>query len=174
MPIECRLIQLTGPEVSALRTAPQSLPAVVEGATIYSGLYRYWHAIDHLLRRSGPAGAAAAPLALGESLPTADDSTPAPRLLTPAQAASASAVYQAIEPDALAPFYDAAELDEAAVYPATWVEWEETFDPLGQVLEYYSYLQYFARDRAKAGDGMLLYFVFIHDGTDDATDDDDD
>jgi hypothetical protein len=64
-----------------------------------------------------------------------------------------------IEPDALSDHYEADALDEAKIYPRTWVEWEETFDPLGQVLEHYSYLQFSTKQCASAGDSLVLYFV---------------
>jgi len=66
----------------------------------------------------------------------------------------------------------AAEAASLAAQPGTliqsvesaWTEWEETFDPLGQVLEHYSYLREFVGKRASAGDGLLFYFVFHDDG----------
>ena len=64
-----------------------------------------------------------------------------------------------IEPDALSAHYEADALDEAKIYPRTWVEWEETFDPLGQVLEHYCYLQFSTKQCASAGDSLVLYFV---------------
>lgn len=70
----------------------------------------------------------------------------------------------AIDPDALAPFYDAAALDAAEVYPATWVEWEEDFDPLGQVLEHYSFLREFTARTGADGAWMLMHFTHLEEG----------
>ena len=72
---------------------------------------------------------------------------------------------QGIEPEQLIPHYDAAALDAAAVYPGTWREWEETFDPLGQVLEHYSFLQFRARSCTEARHSLLLVFEELADGT---------
>ena len=58
----------------------------------------------------------------------------------------------------------AAALDAAHVYPVTWQLWEETFDPLGQVLEHYWFLQQFASQCAATGSAALLYFEAIAEG----------
>jgi hypothetical protein len=80
-------------------------------------------------------------------------------VLPPQAVAELDTTIREIEPDALAPHYDAAAFDSAGIYPRTWVEWEETFDPLGQVLEYYSFLQYSTKQCGSAGDSLVLYFV---------------
>jgi hypothetical protein len=85
-------------------------------------------------------------------------------VLSPQLVAALDATIRDIDPDALIPHYDAAALDDAGIYPRTWVEWEETFDPLGQVLEHYSYLQFSAKQCASAGDSLVLYFA--EDGKD--------
>ena len=56
-------------------------------------------------------------------------------------------------------------MDAATVYPGTWDEWEETYDPLGQVLEHYSFLQERAQHCSADGRSLLLVFEELADGT---------
>jgi hypothetical protein len=82
------------------------------------------------------------------------------------EVAQLDAALRVVEPDDLIPHYEADALDRADIYPRCWTTWEETFDPLGQVLEHYFFLQQFAAKCAAAGDGLLLYFVPLDDGCD--------
>jgi hypothetical protein len=70
-----------------------------------------------------------------------------------------------ISPEDLLPHYDAAALDAAGIYPVTWQEWEEDFDPLGQALEHYYFLQEFTAQCAQANAAMLLYFDLLAEGS---------
>lgn len=168
MPIICRLVKLTPEQAAALIARPQELAQAVARANAYSDVYRYWHAIAYLLARHRPDTAAAALLELGAAVSDATTQIPAARVILPAQVAELNAVLQTVEPDDLSDHYKPGALDRAGIYPRCWRKWERTFDPLGQVLEHYSYLQFFTKDRALAGDALLLYFV--DDGEDDGTD----
>jgi uncharacterized protein DUF1877 len=159
MPIICRLLQIPPEQAESLVSEPDKLDDTVKSAGIHSGVYRYWQGIEYLLARHRPESPAAKWLSLGQAVSIANDSIPAARVLLPPVVAELHDTIREIEPDALAPHYDAAALDEASIYPRTWVEWEETFDPLGQVLEHYSFLQYSAKECATVGDALVLYFV---------------
>jgi len=162
MPVICRLIQVLPAAATKLAADTSQLASTIEAAKIYSDVYRYWHGIDWLLAAHGHSHTI---LKAGQAVSQADGPTPASRLLQPAEVARLNDALKNIEPDALAPHYDAAALDQAGIYPREWVEWEETFDPLGQVLEHYHFLREFAANRAKAGDGMLFFFEMKRDGT---------
>ena len=159
MPIICRLLQIPPDRATSLIVQPATLAETVNSAKIYSGVYRYWHGIEYLLAQHSPDSPAANWLTLGQAVSTAADSIPAARALSPSVVAQLDAAIREIEPDALGPHYDAAALDDAGIYPRTWVEWEETFDPLGQVLEHYSYLQFSTKQCASAADSLVLFFV---------------
>jgi hypothetical protein len=159
MPIICRLLQIPPDRAAALIAQPATLADTVSSAKIYSGVYRYWHGIEYLLAQHSPGSPAARWLSLGQAVSTATDSIPGARVFHPQVVAELDTTIREIEPDALAPHYDAAAFDAAGIYPRTWVEWEETFDPLGQVLEHYSFLQYSTKQCASAGDSLVLYFV---------------
>lgn len=173
MPIICRLLELSPEQATFLSDHPENLAQVVEEARIYSDVYRYWHAIQYLLTRRRPDSPAANWLGLGQAVSTATPEIPASRLLLPQEIAQLDAVLQDVEPDDLIPHYEAADLDQASIYPCRWEVWEETFDPLGQVLEHYWFLKNFVKQCASRGDALLLYFVDYDDGTDDTDDDDD-
>lgn len=152
----CRLMKLAPAAADALAAAPGTLAAAVAASDTWSDLYRYWHAIEHLLAKHVPdeprlfaRGAAAPPLA---------DDLPPTRVLSAADVQALAALVDPVEPETLAPHYDAAAFDAAGVFPGTWVAWEEDFDPLGQVLEHFHFLRMFAQARAAAGDAMLLHF----------------
>jgi len=159
MPIICRLLQIPPNQADSLISDPGKLEQTVKSAKIYSGVYRYWHGIEYLLAQHSPDSPAAKWLSLGKAVSKPVDSIPPARVLPPPLVAQLDATIREIEPDALAHHYDADALDEAKIYPRTWVEWEETFDPLGQVLEHYSYLQFSTKQCASAGDSLVLYFV---------------
>lgn len=165
MPTICRLIQLAPDDAASLLANPASLPERVAGAKSFSDVYRYWHAIEYLLARHRPGGVAAKWLTIGTAVSAGSTDVPGARLLSPSQVQELDAELREISPDDLAPHYDAAALDAALVYPATWVEWEEDFDPLGQVLEHYSFLEMFSARCAKAQAGMLLFFEILAEGT---------
>jgi len=131
---------------------------------VYSDVYRYWHAIEYLLTRHAPTTPAARWLDSGTAVSASSSEIPAARLVPASEVAQLNQLLQGIEPEQLVPYYDAAALDAAAVYPETWREWEETFDPLGQVLEHYSFLQSRARSCAEAGNSLLLVFEDLADG----------
>jgi hypothetical protein len=167
MPVICRLIEVTPADAARILARPAELDDVVKAATRHTGVYRYWHAIDWLLAQHLPGRSGARLLEAGTAVTRAAGDVPGSRVLDSAQARALHEAVSSVTPEALAPHYDAAALDAAGVYPATWVEWEETFDPLGQVLEHYTYLQFIVADCANAGDGMVLRFVFDDDGSDD-------
>lgn len=166
MPTICRLLQLLPEQATALVAAPSTLARAVESAKIYSDVYRYWHGIQYLLAQHRPNSAPANWLSLGAAVSAATDAVPAARVVTPEEVTQLDAVLREVPPDDLIPHYEADALDRAGVYPRTWTAWEETFDPLGQVLEHYSFLQMFVAKRAAAGDALLLYFVPLDDGSD--------
>ena len=159
MPIICRLLQIPPTSAESLVAEPTKLEGTVKSAKIYSGVYRYWHGIEYLLAQHSPESPAAKWLSLGQAVSPAKDSIPPARALLPPVVKQLDATIRDIEPDALSDHYEADALDEAKIYPRTWVEWEETFDPLGQVLEHYSYLQFSTKQCASAGDSLVLYFV---------------
>ena len=165
MPIICRLLAVRADQAATLGAQPAGLTQAVESAKIYSDVYRYWHAIEYLLAQHSATSVAGKWLRLGEAVSPAAEDIPAARVIAPAGVKELDAALRPIEPDDLIPHYEADALDQAGVYPRTWVVWEETFDPLGQVLEHYSFLREFAAKRAAAGDALLLYFVFVDEGS---------
>ena len=164
MPTICRLLPLAPADADALVADPASLPARVQSASERSDVYRYWHAIEYLLRQHNPENTAVRWLGMGTAVSTASGDVPAARVLSAAQMKALDAAIRGIAPEDLAPHYDAAALDAARVYPATWREWEETFDPLGQVLEHYWFLQQFASQCAARGKAALLHFEVLAEG----------
>lgn len=166
MPITCRLIEIKPDLAASLVEDPNGLENAVASARIYTDVYRYWHGIEHLLALTRPTMPAARWLGLGQAVSAASGDVPAARVLSAAEVTELAAVVRDVEPEALAPHYDAEALDAAGIYPRTWMDWEETFDPLGQLLEHYSFLQRFAQKCADAGDALLLRFGFIDDGSD--------
>jgi len=167
LPIICRLIELLPDQAAYLTTHPDSLAQSVEAAKIYSDVYRYWHAIEYLLARHRPDSPSASWLKLGEAISNATQEIPAARVIVPQGVVQLDDLLDGIEPEDLVDHYEASALDEASIYPCCWQEWEETFDPLGQVLEHYWFLKQFVSKCASRGDGLLLYFVPYDDGTDD-------
>lgn len=165
MPTICRLIQLSSNDAASLVADPGALADRVQSATIYSDVYRYWHAIEYLLARHRPGSAGARWLASGVSVPAGRPEVPSARVLSVAQVNEIDADVRDIQPEELAAHYDAAALDAAKIYPSTWVEWEEDFDPLGQVLEHYSFLQQAVAQCARASAALLLYFDILDEGT---------
>ena len=158
----CRLIQLDPKEAESLVANFDSPPVHLKPR---SDVYRYWHAIEYLLARHRPGSAAARWLTLGTAVSAASDNIPGARVLSPAQVQELNSVLRDIQPDDLSQHYDAAALDTAQVYPATWQVWEEDFDPLGQVLEHYSFLQQFTSQCAKAKAALLLHFDELAEGS---------
>jgi hypothetical protein len=165
MPTICRLIQIPPPEADALLADPRLLGATLEGARVHSDVYRYWDAMQYLLARHRPDSAAATWLGLGTAVSTATEAIPAARVVLPDAVRQLSRELAEIEPEALLSYYDADALDQAGVYPGCWKEWEETFDPSGQVLEHYSFLQQFTRGCASGGQALLLHFEALDEGT---------
>jgi|KBSSwiStaDraftv2_1062776.scaffolds.fasta_scaffold11471_6 uncharacterized protein DUF1877 len=165
MPTICRLLQLAPDRARALLAKPDELQQAIASSRVYTDVYRYWDGIQFLLARHRPGTAAARWLELGTAVSAASGDIPASRVLLPDEVAPLAAELRTIEPDDLAPHYDAAELDEAKIYPRSWVEWEETFDPLGQMLEHCSFLQSSARGCAEARNALLLHFEFLDDGS---------
>lgn len=158
MNIICRTLELPAGVASDLQANHLRLPEAIKAAKLYGDVYRYWHSIEYLLVRHRPQSAAARWLSAGTTVSPPAGKIPGARVIPPAQVAELDALLQGIAPEALAPHYDAAALDRAAVYPGTWQEWEETFDPLGQILEHYSFLQGRARSCAANGNALLLVF----------------
>ena len=161
----CRLIQLVPEEAEGLVADPASLPLHRKAAKIYSDVYRYWHAIEYLLARHRPGSVAARWLTVGTTVSPDSGSIPGARVLSPAQVQELNTDLRDIQPEDLAEHYDAGALDAARVYPGTWQEWEEDFDPLGQVLEHYSFLQQFASKCATANAALLLHFEELAEGS---------
>jgi uncharacterized protein DUF1877 len=165
MAIICRTFELPAEPASQLQANTARLPDTIRSARVYGDVYRYWHAIEYLLTQHAPTSPEARWLNLGATVSAAAGQIPAARLIPPGEVAQLDRLLQTIEPEQLAAHYDAAELDAAAVYPGTWREWEETFDPLGQVLEHYSFLQSRARSCADGGFWLLLVFEELEDGS---------
>ena len=161
----CRLIRLAPADVANLVADPTLLSSQVQSATVYSDVYRYWHAIEYLLSAHGPGSAAGRWLAMGAPVSRATEALPSSRVLTASQVREIDAALRSIEPEGLAPFYDAAAFDAARVYPGKWRAWEEEFDPLGQVLEHYWFLKEFLQQCAQAEAGALFYFDLLAEGT---------
>ena len=164
MPTICRLISLSAADAEALAADPASLPDRVRSAQGASDVYRYWHAIDFLLREHSPGNPAVRWLEMGAPVSSATAEVPAARLVSPSGMKDLDAAIRTITPEDLVAHYDAAALDAAEVYPATWQDWEESFDALGQVLEHYWFLQQFASHCAAAGAAGLLYFDVLAEG----------
>jgi hypothetical protein len=160
----CRLIPLSPKDAASLVTNPASLPQRVGSAKDYSDVYRYWHAIEYLLAQHRPGSAAANWMTMGTAISAASADIPSARVLSDVQVQQIDAELRHIPPEDLIAHYDAAALDAARIYPVTWLEWEKTFDPLGQVLEHYFFLQQFAAQCAKANAAALLYFDRLADG----------
>ena len=165
MAIICRMLELPAETASTLQADASRLPDAIKSSRAYSDVYRYWHAIEYLLTQHAPTSPAARWLSLGATVSTAVGEIPAARLIPANEVAELDRLVQGIEPEQLVPYYDAAALDADSVYPGTWREWEETFDPLGQVLEHYSFLQFRARSCAEAGNSLLLVFEELAEGT---------
>ena len=164
MEIICQMLELPADSASILKENPARLPDVMKSARSRSDVYRYWHAIEYLLMQHAPDSPSARWLSLGSPLGSTTAATPPARLLLSGEVAALDQFLQGVEPEALVAYYDAGALDGAGVYPRTWQTWEETFDPLGQVLEHYSFLQYCARNCAKAGSALLLVFEEMAEG----------
>lgn len=165
MALICRMLELTAESAGNLQPNRSHLPDAIKSSKAYSDVYRYWHAIEYLLTRHAPTSATARWLNLGAPVSPVSGEIPAARLIPASEVAELDRLLQGIEPDHLIPHYDATALDAAGIYPGTWQEWEETFDPLGQVLEHYSFLQSRARSCAEAGNSLLLVFEELADGS---------
>jgi hypothetical protein len=165
MAIICRTYELPAEAASQLQANAARLPDAIKASRDYGDVYRYWHAIEYLLTRHAPSSPVARWLSLGTPVSAVAGDIPAARLIPAEDVAQLHRLLQGIEPEQLFPHYDAAALDAAAVYPGTWREWEETFDPLGQVLEHYSFLQSRAQSCAEGGKSLLLVFEELADGT---------
>lgn len=161
----CRLIQLTPADGEALLAHPAELQKRVAAARLRSDVYRYWDAIRFLLSRHRPETAAARWLELGRAIPGSDPTLPHDRVLMPADVAALHGAIGDVAPEDLAPHYDAGAMDAANVYPATWRAWEEDFDPLGQVLEHYYFLQEFVARCASEQEVLLLHFDLLAEGS---------
>lgn len=166
MPVICRLLKLSPLQAEAVVDSPETLLKVVESCNTYSDVYRYWHGIQFLLSRHNSPSVSVNWLDAGRPVSDVSGDIPASRVVFPDEVRAIAHEIEGISPEDLIPHYDAADLDEAAIYPCCWQSWEETFDPLGQALEHYSFLQEFVRSRASAGDAMLLHFEFLNDGSD--------
>ena len=164
MPVICRILELPAELARQLQTNASRLPDAIKSARNRSDVYRYWHAIEYLLTEHAPAAPAARWLTAGTTVSAASGEIPAARLIPASEVAELDRLLQGIDPEHLIPHYDAAAMDAAGVYPGTWQKWEETFDPLGQVLEHYSFLQFCARDCAKSGNSLLLVFEELAEG----------
>lgn len=164
MPIICRLLELTPASAASVLADSGLLAHAVASARNHSDVYRYWHAIEYLLGQHRPDLPVAKWLHLGQPVSAESGDLPAARTVAAEEVAQLAAALREIEPEALAPHYDAEALDQAGIYPRQWREWEETFDPLGQALEHYSFLREFVGNCASAGDAMLLHFELIADG----------
>ncbi len=165
MAIICRLIQLPPEVAAALAASSGKLEQAVAEAKLYSGVYRYWHGIEFLLAQHQPGSHAARWLTLGSEVGAAKGPVRAPRVIAPGEVVALHKELSGITPEDLVPHYDAAALDAAKIYPECWVQWEESFDPLGQVLEHYTFLQRSAK--GATGNGNALLLLFEDNGDDD-------
>jgi len=118
----------------------------------------FWAATVPILQR--PDGSI-----LANPFVAAIPSLPDDRLITPTDVAALNAALTDVAPDDLPAYYDASAMDAANVYPGTWQVWEEDFDPLGQVLEHYFFLQQFVAQCAGAQAALLLHFDFLAEGS---------
>src|ERR1051325_5389542 len=101
MPTICRLIQLSPDEAASLVANPVSLSQRASAATIYSDVYRYWHAIEYLLAQHRPGTAAGNWLALGTMVSDASGEVPGARVLSSVQVQELDAELRRIQPDDL-------------------------------------------------------------------------
>jgi hypothetical protein len=161
----CRVIQLRPDEAAGLVADHDTLAERVASAVRHGDVYRYWHAIGFLLTRHRPGSAAAAWLSTGARVSPDAGGIPGARVLSNAQVQAIHADLERIAPEDLIPHYDAAALDAAEVYPATWQAWEQEFDPLGQVLEHYSFLRQHVAQCVRAGGALLLSFDELAEGS---------
>ena len=161
----CRLIQLSPKDADSLVAHHDKLSQVVGAAKRYSDVYRYWHAIEYLLAQHLPGSVAATWLSTGTQVSEATSAVPGARVLTSEQVHALDVDIGGFEPEQLITHYDAAAMDAAGIYPATWREWEEDFDPLGQVLEHYHFLRMFTSECAAEKTAMLLFFDLLAEGS---------
>ncbi|MHB1330227.1 MAG: DUF1877 family protein [Gemmatimonadales bacterium] len=162
MTIICRTLRIGATQSAALSAGALSLPDAIASSRNHSDMYRYWDGISFLLNRHAPGHVAGSWRTLGDEVAPAADGLPAARLLSPDALRSLAGALVSIEPETLAPHYAAAALDAAGIYPDCWQRWEETFDPLGQLLEHYHFLKQVCTGGSAAGDALLL--VFEDDG----------
>jgi hypothetical protein len=165
MQIICRLIELSEDDAASLVANPSSLAERIKSSKSHSDVYRYWHAIEYLLAQQSPGSVAANWLTIGTQVSESAEGVPAARVLMSEQVQALDAAIADIQPDDLITHYDAVALDAAGIYPGTWQEWEEDFDPLGQVLEHYFFLQQFASRCAQEGAALLLQFDLLAEGS---------
>ena len=165
MPIVCNLLQVPSDGTDLLTASPAKLREAMDTATTRSDVYRYWDGIRYLLGKHRAGSVAGQWTSCGKQVSAPAEGVPGTRVLASAEVASLASELANIEPDELAPHYDAAELDGAGVYPSCWQEWEESFDPLGQLLEHYFFLKQFVEQARKDGSGILLEFAKLEDGT---------
>ena len=170
MTIICRLLRVAPATERALRSGETTLEAATASAKDASDVYRYWGGVSALLGAHAPGSAAARWRHLGAAVGPERAPLPRAQALAPAEVAELAAALAGIAPEDLAPHYDAERLDLAETYPACWARWEETFDPLGQLLEHYHFLRQFTAGAAAAGEAAL--FVYEDDGDPPWVDDD--
>src|SRR5262249_50233511 len=159
MPVICRLLAQPSAKTNELGARPEQLEEAVQSSKRYTDVYRYWDGIRFLLARTRPGSHAGNWLDLGARVSTGTSRVPGARIIAATEVEKLHGELQSIAPEDLAPHYDATDLDDANVYPSKWREWEETFDPLGQVLEHYTFLQSIASDCAAEGHALLLFFI---------------
>lgn len=162
MTVICRLLRLTPDTAAGLAAGRVSLADAQATSRDTSDVYRYWDGIAHLLQQHAPDALPLRWREAGRALASDAEDLPSPRLLDAAAVQALAAAIADLEPEALVPYYDAAALDAAGVYPGCWVAWEETFDPLGQLLEHYHFLRMFTSAAAAAGAAALV--VYEEDG----------
>lgn len=158
MTIVCRLIRLSPEVAEELSRSPGSLALAVSSADTYSDVYRYWAAIEFLLLQHRKDSGYVGFLSLGNMVNPESGARPSSRVIGVALLKALAGELANIEPEDLVGYYDPVVMDAAGVYPSSWVEWEETFDPLGQVLEHYHFLREFSLSTAQGGDALLLHF----------------
>ncbi len=158
MAVICRLLQIAPAVAEGLSATSGSVAQAIASSEVYSGVYRYWDGIAFLLARHRPGSVAGLWRELGKQVSSATERVPGARVISPGDVAALDRELQAIQPEDLADHYDAAALDEAGISPRCWMEWEETFDPLGQVLEHYTFLQFSTKGCAEAGNALLVYY----------------
>jgi hypothetical protein len=164
--ISCKVVKVTLDQIPTRSLSPLEQARLLESAGDYTDTYRYWHAIHFLLSETSPYSSISNWISAEMAELSGAIEIPASRFLYPAEVAGLADALKKLEPEDLVERYNARAMDEAGIYPMCWQEWEESFDPLGQVLEYYSYFREFVLRCASTGDALLFQYYVYDDGND--------